>query len=139
MVSWGGGASLGRAAHPPANQHHELEEPISCRGRSYLPTYLPGGRDVTVGKGRVYVAVRGGATAREGTFSKMVGVTRFDAGARSPAPAAAGPPELSLMWPACVSQAMKGEKGMPGVSVGEGLGEELTDDSFSKYPPPPQP
>ena len=41
------------------------------------------------------------------------------------------------MWPACVSQAMKGEKGMPGVSVGEGLGEELTDDSFSEYPPNP--
>ncbi|XP_078480466.1 nuclear transcription factor Y subunit beta-like isoform X2 [Lampetra planeri] len=28
-------------------------------------------------------------------------------------------------------KAMKGEKGIPGVSVGEGLGEELTDDSFS--------
>ena len=28
---------------------------------------------------------------------------------------------------------MKGEKGMPGVSVGEGLGEELADDSFSKW------
>lgn len=29
-------------------------------------------------------------------------------------------------------QAMKGEKGIPGVSVGDTLGEELTDDSFSK-------
>lgn len=29
-------------------------------------------------------------------------------------------------------QAMKGEKGIPGVSVGDNLGEELTDDSFSK-------
>lgn len=29
-------------------------------------------------------------------------------------------------------QAMKGEKGMPGVAVGESLGEDLTDDSFSK-------
>lgn len=28
-------------------------------------------------------------------------------------------------------EAMKGEKGMSGVSVGEGLGEELTDDSFT--------
>lgn len=28
---------------------------------------------------------------------------------------------------------MKGEKGMPGVSVGDSLGEELTDDSFSKW------
>ncbi|XP_031144098.1 nuclear transcription factor Y, beta a isoform X1 [Sander lucioperca] len=27
--------------------------------------------------------------------------------------------------------AMKGEKGIPGVSVGEGLGDELTDDSFT--------
>lgn len=27
---------------------------------------------------------------------------------------------------------MKGEKGIPGVSVGEGLGEDLADDSFSK-------
>lgn len=27
---------------------------------------------------------------------------------------------------------MKGEKGIPGVSVGDNLGEELTDDSFSK-------
>lgn len=34
----------------------------------------------------------------------------------------------------CVSvQAMKGEKGIPGVSVGESLGEELGDDSFSKW------
>lgn len=30
-------------------------------------------------------------------------------------------------------QAMKGEKGIPGVSVGDNLGEELTDDSFSKH------
>lgn len=30
-------------------------------------------------------------------------------------------------------QAMKGEKGIPGVSVGEGLGEDLTDDSFCTY------
>ncbi len=29
-------------------------------------------------------------------------------------------------------QAMKGEKGIPGVAVGESLGEDLTDDSFSK-------
>lgn len=29
-------------------------------------------------------------------------------------------------------QAMKGEKGIPGVSAGDSLGEELTDDSFSK-------
>lgn len=29
-------------------------------------------------------------------------------------------------------QAMKGEKGIPGVAVGENMGEELTDDSFSK-------
>lgn len=29
-------------------------------------------------------------------------------------------------------QAMKGEKGIPGVSAGDNLGEELTDDSFSK-------
>lgn len=29
-------------------------------------------------------------------------------------------------------QAMKGEKGIPGVAVGESLGEELTDDSFSE-------
>ncbi|KAJ3612046.1 hypothetical protein NHX12_020323 [Muraenolepis orangiensis] len=28
-------------------------------------------------------------------------------------------------------EAMKGEKGMPGVSVGESLGEELTEDSFT--------
>lgn len=28
---------------------------------------------------------------------------------------------------------MKGEKGIPGVTVGEGLGEELTDESFCKY------
>uniref|UniRef100_A0AAQ5Y6Y3 Nuclear transcription factor Y, beta a n=1 Tax=Amphiprion ocellaris TaxID=80972 RepID=A0AAQ5Y6Y3_AMPOC len=28
-------------------------------------------------------------------------------------------------------EAMKGEKGMPGVAVGESLGEELTDDSFT--------
>lgn len=27
---------------------------------------------------------------------------------------------------------MKGEKGIPGVTVGEGLGEELTDESFCK-------
>lgn len=33
----------------------------------------------------------------------------------------------------CCFQAMKGEKGIPGVTVGEGLGEELTDESFSKY------
>ncbi|XP_062300126.1 nuclear transcription factor Y, beta a isoform X1 [Scomber scombrus] len=32
-------------------------------------------------------------------------------------------------------EAMKGEKGMPGVSVGEGLGEELTDESFSNAMP----
>lgn len=31
-----------------------------------------------------------------------------------------------------IFQAMKGEKGIPGVSVGDNLGEELTDDSFSK-------
>lgn len=29
-------------------------------------------------------------------------------------------------------QAMKGEKGIPGVSAGDNLGEELTDDGFSK-------
>ncbi|KAG7235814.1 hypothetical protein INR49_002113 [Caranx melampygus] len=28
-------------------------------------------------------------------------------------------------------EAMKGEKGMPGVAVGESLGEDLTDDSFT--------
>lgn len=33
----------------------------------------------------------------------------------------------------CCFQAMKGEKGIPGVTVGEGLGEELTDESFCKY------
>lgn len=27
---------------------------------------------------------------------------------------------------------MKGEKGIPGVSAGDNLGEDLTDDSFSK-------
>lgn len=27
---------------------------------------------------------------------------------------------------------MKGEKGIPGVTVGDGLGEELTDETFSK-------
>uniref|UniRef100_A0A8C7HT93 Nuclear transcription factor Y subunit beta n=3 Tax=Oncorhynchus TaxID=8016 RepID=A0A8C7HT93_ONCKI len=32
-------------------------------------------------------------------------------------------------------EAMKGEKGIPGVSVGEGLGEELTDDSFTNQLP----
>ncbi|KAG7278612.1 hypothetical protein CRUP_013355 [Coryphaenoides rupestris] len=32
-------------------------------------------------------------------------------------------------------EAMKGEKGMPGVSVGDGLGEELTDDSFNTVGP----
>ncbi|XP_035003639.1 nuclear transcription factor Y, beta a isoform X1 [Hippoglossus stenolepis] len=30
-------------------------------------------------------------------------------------------------------EAMKGEKGMPGVAVGDSLGEDLTDDGFSKY------
>lgn len=29
-------------------------------------------------------------------------------------------------------QAMKGEKGMPGVAVAESLGDDLTDDGFSK-------
>lgn len=32
-----------------------------------------------------------------------------------------------------VFQAMKGEKGIPGVTVGDGLGEELTDETFSKW------
>lgn len=31
-----------------------------------------------------------------------------------------------------VFQAMKGEKGMAGVTVGEGLSEDLSEDSFSK-------
>jgi len=31
-----------------------------------------------------------------------------------------------------IFQAMKGEKGMPGVGVGESLSEDLTEDSFSK-------
>ncbi|TNN33519.1 Nuclear transcription factor Y subunit beta [Liparis tanakae] len=33
-------------------------------------------------------------------------------------------------------EAMKGEKGIPGVAVGDGLGDELTDDSFCKIFPP---
>ena len=28
---------------------------------------------------------------------------------------------------------MKGEKGIPGVSLGDGVGEELGDDSFCEY------
>uniref|UniRef100_A0A6Q2XWS0 Nuclear transcription factor Y subunit beta n=1 Tax=Esox lucius TaxID=8010 RepID=A0A6Q2XWS0_ESOLU len=32
-------------------------------------------------------------------------------------------------------EAMKGEKGIPGVSVGEGLGEELTEDNFTNQLP----
>lgn len=37
---------------------------------------------------------------------------------------------FSVFW--LFFQAMKGEKGIPGVSVGDSLAEELTDDSFSK-------
>lgn len=39
-----------------------------------------------------------------------------------------------VMFSACLLffQAMKGEKGIPGVAVGESLGEDLTEDSFSK-------
>lgn len=37
-----------------------------------------------------------------------------------------------LFFSAVCFQAMKGEKGIPGVAVGESLGEELTDDSFSE-------
>lgn len=40
---------------------------------------------------------------------------------------------MSVICPGVFFQAMKGEKGMAGVAVGEGLSEDLSEDSFSKW------